>query len=46
MAPPLSAAERQWQYRERRNADPERRYLEKEREKWRKDRDGEEEGNS
>ena len=41
MTPPLSAAERRRQYRERCNADPERRrkYLEKEREKWRKDKE-------
>ena len=38
---PLSAAEKQRRYRQRRDADPERReaYLEKEKEKWRKDRD-------
>ena len=38
---PLSAAEKQRLYRQRRSADPERRaeYSEKERAKWRKDRD-------
>ncbi len=38
---PLSAAEKQRRYRQRRDADPERReaYLGKERAKWRKDRD-------
>lgn len=37
--PPLSAVEKQWLYRARHNADPERRqkYLEKECEKYRKD---------
>ncbi len=40
---PLSAAEKQRRYRQRRDADPERReaYLGKERAKWRKDRDTE-----
>lgn len=41
MAPPLTPAEMQRRYRAKRDADPERRekYLQKEREKWQRDRE-------